>query len=107
MDKQELNRNYGDFKGWGQALHQFNHLRPVSLSKTATALPKVRSTGYSHIDTLRKLRNQKQGVQQTKPNQQVPQKAEEVAQLMESEVVEAPQEAQNTEQVKEATPTEK
>jgi hypothetical protein len=26
MDKTDLNRNYGDFKGWGQANSQFNQV---------------------------------------------------------------------------------
>ena len=98
MDKKELNRTYGEFNGWGTAHTQFNNIFSNQRAQnTRTQSQSVRK-GYSHIDTLRKLRNQKlapvnqQEVQtQTEEAKDVNQKIEQVAELMQSEVVQQPE----------------
>lgn len=70
MDKKELNRNYGEFEGWGTAYRQFDTIfgkkNAMGVSgycrcagdRSESETVRRSARGYSHIDTLKKLRYQ-------------------------------------------------
>ena len=60
MDKKELNRNYGEFNGWGSAYNQFENI--FETGRGGSVPPKTKQSihrNYSHIDTLKKLKEQR------------------------------------------------
>ena len=62
MEKKELNRSYGDFKGWGTAYTQFKNIVSPNIFKDQAELQQRSQSqrqGYSHINSLMKLRNQR------------------------------------------------
>lgn len=88
IDKPDLDKNYGEFKGWGQALGEFN---PENYKFNANSqLMQSEGKGrYNHIDALRKLRSQKNfeaNQQDLQENEVVPKEVEPIGELFNSQI---------------------